>query len=212
MAIEQLPMILTYFNQGLITHTTQHTMTTSQLKVQTQNLSDEEIVDCIRNKDIRGINALYNQYSGYMLGMTQEIVKVEYFSEIALQNAFLKVWKKIDSYSFEKGRFFTWVLNIVRNSAIDMIRSKNYKQSIKLISLDNVIQKPTPVSLLAQVEYLDIKDIVCKLDVKYKELIELVYFKGYTHKEVSEKLDIPLGTVKSRIRKAFQDLRDILSE
>ena len=142
--------------------------------------------------------------------MVHEIVKIDYFSEIVLQNTFLKVWNNIDSYSPDKGRFFTWVLNIARNAAIDMMRSKNYKQSMKMTSLDSVQYKCSSLGSDVMVENMDIKDIVGKLDNKYRKLIELVYFEGYTHMEVAEELNIPLGTVKSRIRKAFKDLRDIL--
>lgn len=172
--------------------------------------SDEEIVALLRSKDVRGINALYDQYGSNLLGLVGEIVKVEYFSEIVLQNTFLKVWKNIDSFSIEKGRFFTWVINIARNSAFDMLRSKQYKQSLRLISLDIVSEETKTLGFNIKVENIDIKDIVSRLDPKYRELIELVYFKGFTHIEVSEELGIPLGTVKSRIRKAFKDLRFIL--
>lgn len=182
------------------------------MKNRQKNLSDEEIVFLIRDRNIKGINALYDQYGSYLLGLVFEIVKIEYFSEITLQNTFLKVWNNIDSYSSTKGRFFTWVLNIARNSSIDMMRSKIYKQSIKLVSLDGVAQKSNLDGLDVRVENMDLKDIVSKLDVRYREIIEYVYFKGYTHVEVSEELGIPLGTVKSRIRKAFKDLRDILDQ
>lgn len=185
--------------------------TNTMMNSPSKSLTNEEIVALLQGKDIQGIHALYDQYGSYLLGLISEIVKVEYFSEIVLQNTFLKIWNNIDSFSTKKGRFFTWVINIARNSAIDMMRSKNYKQSMRLINLDNVAQKASPIGFDINVENMDIKDIVSKLDTKYRELIEMVYFKGYTHMEVAEELSIPLGTVKSRIRKAFKDLRDILS-
>ncbi len=176
----------------------------------TKSYTDEEIVHLLLSKNVQGIEVLYAQYGAYLNGMVREIVKVEYFSEIVLQNAFLKVWNNIDSYNKAKGRFFTWVLNIARNSAIDMMRSKHYKQSMKMISLDAVQYERSSLGSDVIVENMDLKDIVAKLDGKYQELIELVYFKGYTHIEIADELGIPLGTVKSRIRKAFKDLRDIL--
>lgn len=175
-----------------------------------QPLSDEEIVTLLLSKDMKGVSALYDKYGSYLLGLSQEIVKVEYFSEIALQNAFLKVWKNISSYNLNKGRFFTWVIQITRNASIDVIRSKQYKQSNKLINLDTARSVAVNTDFEIQIENIDIKDIVAKLDGKYKALIELVYFQGFTHKEVAEELGIPLGTVKSRIKKAFHELRDIL--
>ncbi len=157
------------------------------------------------------MDALYDQYGNYIYNLVYKIVKLEDVAEHVLQDTFLKIWNKIDSFNKEKGRFVTWIINIARNTAIDAIRSKHYKQSLKLISLENI---PTRIenSTKIKVENLDIKDIVGKLDKKYSEIIYLIYFKGYTHIETSKKLKIPLGTIKSRVRKAFSDLRIILEE
>ena len=169
-----------------------------------------KIVSLLLERDIKGIDALYDNYSPYLFGIICEIIQMEDMAEHVLQDTFLKVWNKIDTFAFSKGTFLTWMLNIARNTAIDMRRSKNYKQTLKLIHLEkSTASKETKIPGLT-VEHLDIKDIVSTLDLKYKELIELVYFNGYTHSEVAKKLNMPLGTVKTRIRKAFQELRIIL--
>ena len=123
-------------------------------------LSDEEIVAMLKSKDMKGVSALYDKYGSFLLGLSQEIVKVEYFSEIALQNAFLKVWKNINSYNLNKGRFFTWVIQITRNASIDIIRSKQYKQSIKLVNLDVARSMIINTDFEVKIENIDIKDIV----------------------------------------------------
>jgi len=174
-------------------------------------MTDIEIVSLIKEKDIKGINALHEQYGNYLLRYVSEIISSRYFSEVALQNAFLKVWNNIDSFSSKKGRFITWVINISRNSAIDVMRSKHYKQSMKLISLDAIVHQKSSFSFDLKVDNMDLREIVTTLDPKYRELVDLVYFEGYTHIEVAEELGVPLGTVKTRIRKAFGDLREILS-
>lgn len=181
------------------------------LKNPVQNNSQQNIVTLLQHKDIKGIDALYDQYGSYIYGFIIKIVKLDDVAENVLQDTFLKVWNKIDSFNIEKGRFVTWVINIARNTAIDTIRSKHYKQSLKLISLEHAPQR-IEYSTKIKVDNLDIKDIVGKLDKKYSEIIHLVYFKGYTHAEASKKLQIPLGTVKSRVRKAFSDLKIILQE
>jgi len=174
-------------------------------------ITDIEIVSLIKERDIKGINALYDQYGSYLLRYVSEIISSKYFSEVALQNSYLKVWNNIDSYAAKKGRFLTWVINISRNSAIDVMRSKHYRQSIKLISLDSIVHQKSEFSFDLKIENMDLREIVTTLDPKYRELIDMVYFKGYTHVEVAKELDVPLGTVKTRIRKAFGDLRVILS-
>ena len=176
-------------------------------KTKTSILSEKEIVSLIVKRDVRGIDALYDQYGKYIYGLIFQVIKTEGVAEIVLQDTFLKVWNKIDKYSLQKGRFLTWLISIARNSAIDMTRSKNYKQSMKLISLNNVSISSEKTISGVNIESMDMRDIVAKLDPKYKELIELVYFKGFTQTEASDELGLPLGTVKSRIRKALSDLR-----
>ena len=174
-------------------------------------MTDIEMVSLIKEKDIKGITALHEQYGDYLLRYVSEIISSRYFSELALQNAFLKIWNNIDTFSSKKGRFITWVINVSRNSAIDVMRSKHYKQSMKLISLDAVVHQKSSFSFDLKVENMDLREIVTTLDPKYRELIDLVYFKGYTHIEASKELGVPLGTVKTRIRKAFGNLKVILS-
>jgi len=91
------------------------------------------------------------------------------------------------------------------------MRSKHYKQSMKLTTLDAVVHRKSTFSFDLKVENMDLREIVMTLAPKYRELIDLVYFEGYTHIEVAEELGVPLGTVKTRIRKAFGDLKGILS-
>jgi len=173
------------------------------------NLTEKEIVLLLHQRDLRGMNALYDQYGNYIFGLICKIIKHDDIAETVLQDTFLKVWNQIELFSIEKGRFITWVINIARNTAIDMTRSKNYKQTLNLISLENVPANTNITNIGVRMENLDIRDIVSGLDQKYYEVIELIYFKGFTHVEVAEELDIPLGTVKGRVRKAFKDLREI---
>ena len=126
-----------------------------------------------------------------------------------MQDSFLKIWKNMGSYNPEKGSLFTWILNVTRNTAIDKLRVDAKTQmsvsweNVKEIDLTpTAIFNPTPSTI-------DLRAIVERLLPEKKVLIEMVYFQGYTHEEVSEKLSIPLGTVKSRIRKSLQELREV---
>ena len=177
-----------------------------------KNTNEKDIIALMLRKDIRGIELLYERYNAFLYGLIVEIVKFEDLSEIVLQDTFMKIWLKVDQFSIEKGRFSTWIMNIARNTAIDMMRSKNYKQTLKLISLDSIPVGNLHSTIQIQVENIDLQDIVAKLAPKYKSIIDLVYFRGYTQVEVAKELEIPLGTVKSRTKKAFAVLRNILSE
>lgn len=171
---------------------------------------DENIIRLLLLKDERGIDALYDKYSDVLLGLIYGIVKQEDIAEIVLQDTFLKVWNKIELYQVGKSRLLTWLINIARNTAIDMLRSKYYRQTLSLVNLENIPKEKERVTVNKRVYYFDLKDIVAELDYKIKDVIELVYFQGYTCSEASKALNIPIGTVKSRIRKGIKNLRVIV--
>lgn len=162
----------------------------------------------MRNRDKIAIEALYDMYSSSLLGVIARIVIDTAVAEDVLQETFIKIWNSFQSYSTEKGRLFTWMVNIARNLAIDKVRSKDFKNQNKNQELEiNVTFIDEQRNTVYKPELLGIKDLVEKLKPEQKAILELVYFKGYTHVEVSEELDVPLGTVKTRLRMAIMQLR-----
>jgi RNA polymerase sigma-70 factor (ECF subfamily) len=108
-----------------------------------------------------------------------------------------------------KGRLFTWMLNISRNASIDILRSKNYQNSQKNQEItDNVYGKDQVTQ--TNTDRIGLTKFMGKLRPEQRVLIELAYFKGYTHDEIAQIEDIPLGTVKTRIRSALLQLREYL--
>jgi RNA polymerase sigma-70 factor (ECF subfamily) len=124
---------------------------------------------------------------------------------------FIKAWHKADTYSSDKGRFFTWVLNIARNAAIDKTRSKAFKNSKQNLNSDFFVDiLETSESLDDSTDAIGIKKFVDKLAEKCKAVIELLYFKGYTQVEASETLNMPIGTIKTRNRNCIKELRNLV--
>jgi len=121
----------------------------------------------------------------------------------------VKIWKNGKSYDSSKGTLFTWMLNITRNTAIDKIRSKGYRKNGKNQILDHSVYNTESKNYGINPEVVGLKELLNNLDDKYKEVVDLIYFNGYTQKEVSEHLELPLGTVKSRIRIALRELREL---
>ena len=182
-----------------------------RLKKQEHNISDTQLVSLLQNKDRKGVSLLYDRYSAALYGVILRIVKAEDMAENVLQDTFVKIWKNIGSYDPSKGRLFTWMLNIARYAAIDFVRSKNYKQDLKTKTIDvSVHTKHMQASTV--IEGIGVREKVKKLELKYREVIDLIYFGGYTQAEVAEHLNLPLGTVKSRARIAIRELRKLFKE
>ncbi len=154
------------------------------------------------------MEALYDMYSSSLFGVISRIITDTATAEDVLQETFVKIWHSFSSYSTEKGRLFTWMVNIARHLAIDKLRSKDFKNQNKNQELENNVtfideQRNT----VYKPELLGIKDLVQTLKPEQKLILELVYFKGYTHVEAADELGIPLGTIKTRLRMAILQLR-----
>ena len=172
------------------------------------SLSEDELVLALKNREKIAVEALYDMYSASLYGVISRIVIDTATAEDVLQDTFVKIWHSFPSYSTEKGRLFTWMVNIARNLAIDKIRSKDFKNQNKNQELENNVtfideQRNT----VYKPELLGIKELVETLKPEQKLILELVYFKGYTHVEAAEELGIPLGTIKTRLRMAILQLR-----
>jgi len=123
----------------------------------------------------------------------------------------MKIWEKIQSYDATKGRLFTWMLNIVRNLAIDKTRSKEFSQSRKTDDIDNFVSSlDSARNTELAVDAIGIKELLNKLPEEQRFVVEKIYLGGYTHAEVSDEFGLPLGTVKTRIRTAMIELRHLL--
>ena len=168
------------------------------------------MIKLLQSKDKGGFEYFYDRYSSAVYGIIYKIIKIEELSEEVLQDAFLKFWDKIGDYNSEKGKLFTWMLNIARNMAIDKVRSKEYKGIHKTDDITfSVNLYDESFSDKNKPEYIGLKDLLDQLPDDQKKIIDLMYFQGYTQSEISEAFAIPLGTVKTRAKAAMQKLREL---
>ena len=171
------------------------------------------LVANFQKKDEKAFEKLYNMYSDSMHGVIYNIVRNHEIAEEVMQDVFIKAWHKADSYNSSKGRFFTWILNIARNAAIDKTRSKAYKNSGKNLNAEFFVDiLETSENLNDKMDAIGIGKYVKELGEKCKKIIEYLYFKGFTQKETSEELEIPIGTIKTRNRNCIKDLRAMVLE
>ena len=131
-------------------------------------------------------------------------------SEDVLQNVFVKIWNNFASYDELKGRLYTWMLNIARNMAIDSTRSKHEKIKNKIQETsDSVYHKNNLYTENSSHENIGLQNIINNLKDDQQQIIDLAYFQGYTQEEISQKLNMPLGTVKTKVRQAIITLREL---
>jgi RNA polymerase sigma factor (sigma-70 family) len=174
----------------------------------------EQLVEKFREKDMSAFETLYGMYAENICGVINTIVRNEARSQEICQDVFVKIWDNATTYNASKGRFFTWILNIARNAAIDEIRSRSYKNEKKNLSADyfvSVLESKEEESV-DTMETKGLMKLVKNLKKKCVQLIELLYFRGYTQKEAAEELAIPVGTVKTRNRSCISKLRENMVE
>ncbi len=169
-------------------------------------IEEEELIQLLVDRDKRGIEILYDNYSSALYGVIHRIVQKDEIAEDVLQEAFLKIWNNFMQYDSAKGRLFTWMVNLCRNLSIDKVRSKEFVNQNKNQSIDNAVSISDHKNSYDP-DLIGVRDIVKKLEPEYKQIIDLLFFEGYSQSEAAEKLNIPLGTVKTRSRAAIQRLR-----
>ncbi len=170
-------------------------------------LFQDGVVDRLLRHEKEAFEQLYDDYSAAIYGLTLKILKDEALAEDALQETFVRIWRKIQTYDPSKGRLFTWMLNIARNISIDMLRARESRKVSQTTSLQQHSFDAKGPSTTIQVEHIGLREIVDGLPAEQKQVIDLIYFLGYTQAEVAEEFGIPLGTVKSRVRLAMNHLR-----
>ena len=176
-------------------------------------MTQEEILPLILQKNDKAFTTLYSMYNKSLFAVISNLINEQEEAEDVLQEVFVKIWKNIESYNEAKGRFYTWIVNIARNTAIDKLRSKGFNNSQKNLSSDNFVHLLDDSNKMTnRIDTIGIADFVKKLKPKCIQLIELLFFQGYTQQEASDELEIPLGTVKTQNRNCINDLKTYLKE
>lgn len=167
-------------------------------------LIEKHIVALLAEKDDKAISLLYEHYGDTLYGVAYKVVKDEDLAQDILQESFIKIWKKCDTYDATKAKLFTWLFRITRNTAIDKLRSINNKTDKEVqIDVSNVYKVGVES---IKPDILDMQENLEKIELKYQIVLEALFFQGMTQQEASEELDIPLGTIKSRLNIGLREL------
>lgn len=174
--------------------------------------TSDNLIYLLQQKSEKGFSILYDNYADALLNILFSVVKNSTIAEDLLQDTFVKIWTKIHTYDNTKGSLYTWMLNITKNTAIDFIRLRKnqfHKQLIQDdILCDERFQPCSDTNNTDRLDYIAIKKKVAVLDKKYAEVLDMIYFEGCTYEQAATILQLPLGTVKTRARKALTLLKN----
>lgn len=175
-------------------------------------MNESDLVTLLQSGDEDSFAYLYDRYSAALYGAILQVIPQKEKAEDVLQEVFIKIYRNVNRYDPSKGRLFTWMMQISRNAAIDLVRSQDYRNDQKNLELkESVYEEDVVTSNNGSSDAIGLSAVLKSLDEEHRKLIDLAYFKGFTQQEISSKLAVPVGTVKSRMRSALMHLRKILN-
>ncbi len=186
-------------------------------KKRAERLGDEELMPLLADEDPEAFEVFYDRHGGAAYSVAYRIVGDRSSAEDVTQEAFLSIWRSGARYDRARGSVRAWTLGIVRNRAIDALR----RQSGKAPKLDfddeaALEQRPSPdltdEQALQRDEAQQVRGALSELPSEQSKVIELAYFGGFSHSEIAEMLNMPLGTVKGRMRLGIEKIRTQLAE
>ncbi len=179
--------------------------------------SDEDLLKQIASGDRNAFSMLYDRYSPLLYGLAIKILRDPVIAADVIQDVFLNIWKNAISYSLKRGKAIAWMSFICRNRCIDMLRVKsaNKRKSLPLNESkveelqNNISTNPSQETHLALMTEI-VKRAITRLPEEQRIIVEMAYYQGFTQAEISEKLNIPIGTVKTRMRNGMNKLKNQL--
>ena len=182
-----------------------------------ERLADEELMPLVGRKDPEAFEVLFDRHGGAAYSLAYRIVGDRAAAEEVTQEAFISVWRSGARFDAARGSVRSWLLSVVRNRAIDFLRSRAGKAP-KLTFDDDAALEQRPARERTEEEALqretaaELRGALGKLPGEQSKVIELAYFGGFSHSEIAEILSLPMGTVKGRMRLGLEKIRGELAE
>lgn len=178
------------------------------------SLDDSQLLNLIAQKDQLALDQLYTRYGTPVYSLALQVVSSPHLAEEITQDTFMKVWNNPTQWDSNKGKFSSWLLTVTRYTAIDRIRSEQRQATDQASTIDNLplasdIGIPDdPQRRNGQI----LRRLISRLPPEQAQVVMLGFFRGMTHRELAKHLDLPLGTVKTRVRLGLQKLRSMWTE
>jgi len=178
-------------------------------------VSDTYLLQGIAERDQRAFLALYERYGNLVYSLALRVVRHQVMAEEVTQDVFLKVWQHPTRWNPALGQFSSWLLTITRNAGIDRLR-KERRHWAPAHDYSDPLMEAGDKGIGGENAYwfdgLLLARLLQQLSPEQRQLIELAFYQGYTHSELAENLQLPLGTVKTRLRTGLQKLRTLWEE
>jgi RNA polymerase sigma-70 factor (ECF subfamily) len=170
------------------------------------------LVQRLYARDEQAMTLFYQYYHKSLYHFIWRVVRQNELAEDILQESMLKFWLSFAAYDARKGRLFTWALNLSRNLAIDKLREARYRQARRTVSLAEADCNQLVATNSFQPEHIGVREWLTALPASDRELLHTLYFEGYTQVEAAEHLQVPLGTVKSRVKRIINHLAQVATK
>lgn len=175
--------------------------------------ADLHLMQRIRGRDKQALTDLYDQYGRMVYGLAVRVLNDDgRLAQEVTQDTFLKAWNQADQWNPEKGKLTTWLLTITRRTAIDLLRREQRRPEISPGEFDDVLGVVGERAVMDDPLWQDgrlLRTLLAQLPGEQRQAIELAFFYEMSHTEVAERLNLPLGTVKTRIRLGLQKLKTL---
>ncbi len=175
-----------------------------------ENPHDDTLMQRILQRDQQALAELYQQYGNLVYSLAMRVCQNSESAQEVTQDTFLKVWRQTDRWDSAKGKLVVWLLTITRYTAIDYLRreARQPQQSLKTLDdISDVIGKNARVDEAAWQDRRIMMTLLTRLPPEQQQVIELAFYQGMSHSQISEHLHLPLGTVKTRLRLAMQKIK-----
>lgn len=179
-------------------------------QVKTNGLQSEQmLMQKICQRDQSALASLYERFGNAVYSLALHVLQDQISAEEVTQDVFLKIWERADQWDSKRGKLATWILAMTRNAAIDRLRKENRTVDFTSAPLDKV------VNLLAVEDWQQgqqLRILLQQIPPEQAQIVQLSFFGGLSHTDMADMLDIPLGTIKTRLRLGLQKLRDLWLE
>lgn len=173
--------------------------------------NENELIRRLYARDEAAMGLFYKNYGKALYYTIWRIVRQDELAEDLLQECMVKFWLAFPKYDASRGRLFTWALNIARNLAIDCLREQRYRDAQRTHSLTEELLPNRAAPATFRPEHIGVRDWLELLGPGDRQLLDLLYLKGYTQVEAAEELRLPLGTVKSRAGRIIRTLARVMN-